>query len=130
MQMRNKCGVLQGSILGPLFFLFYINDLPKVLNKDNSMVLYADDTSIMITDTDKLNFEINLNHTFRHINIWFNANLLTLNFQKTQYLEFRCMNSCNSATQIDYDEKSITNVTETKCLGLITDDTLYWKQHT
>jgi hypothetical protein len=43
--------------------------------------------------------------------------LLTLNFQKTQYLEFWCMNYCNSETKIDYDEKSITNVTETKFLG-------------
>jgi hypothetical protein len=59
-----KCGVLQALILGPLFFLFYINYLPKILNKDNSMVLHADDNSIIITDTDKLNFEIKLNKTF------------------------------------------------------------------
>jgi hypothetical protein len=82
------------------------------------MVLYADDTSIIITDTDKLDFEINLNQTFRHIYLWFNDNILTLNFQKTQYLKFRCMNYCNSVTQNDYDEKSITNATETKFLGL------------
>jgi hypothetical protein len=111
--MGNKRGVPQGSILGPLFFLFYINDLLRMLNKDNSMVLYADDSSIIITNTDKLNFEINLNQTFRHINLWFNANL---NFQKTQYLEFRCMNYCNSVTKIDYEEKSITNARETKLL--------------
>jgi hypothetical protein len=56
------------------------------------MVLYAVETSIVITDIDKLNFEINLNESFRHINLWFSANLLTLNFQKTRYLEFQCMN--------------------------------------
>jgi hypothetical protein len=125
-----KCGVPQGSILGPLFFQFYISDLPEILNEDNSMVLYAHDTSIIITDTDKLNFEINLKHTFRHINMWFNDNSLTLNFQKIQYLEFWCMNYCNSTTQIVYDEKSITNATETNSLGLIIHDTLSWKQHT
>jgi hypothetical protein len=42
------------------FFLLSINDLPKIINKINNMVLFADDTSIIVTDINKLNFEINL----------------------------------------------------------------------
>jgi hypothetical protein len=88
------------------------------------MVLYADDASIILTDTNKLNFEINLNQTFRDINTWFNVNLLTLNFNKTQYLEFQTKNYYNVTTQINYNQKSITNVMETKFLGLTVDSTL------
>jgi hypothetical protein len=116
-------------ILGPLLFLFYINDLPKIINKDNSMVLFTDDTSIIITDTNKLDFNININQTFQDINAWFNANLLALNFSKTQYLEFRTKNYYYVTTHINYDQKCITNAKEIKFLGLIIDDTLSWKQH-
>jgi hypothetical protein len=101
----NKCDVPQGSILGPLMFLIYINDLPKIINKEYSMVLYADDASLLITDPNKKDFEANLNRTFGKLNNWFHANLLTLDFQKRQYLEFRVRNNCRSPIVITSDQK-------------------------
>ena len=110
------------------FFLCYINALPKIINKDNNIVLFVDDTSIIITDSNKLDFNTNINETFQVINTWFEVNLLTLNFNKTQYLEFRTKNYYNVNTHITYNQKSISNAMETKFLGLTTDDTLSWKQ--
>jgi len=107
----------QCSIFGPLFFLIYINDLPTIVNKDNNMVLFADDTSIIITDTNRRDFNINAYQTFHDINTWFKFNLLTLNLNKTQYLEFRTKNYYNVSTQIKYDKECITNASEIKFLG-------------
>jgi hypothetical protein len=82
------------------------------------MVLFADDTSIIVADMNKLNFERNLNQTFKDINTWFNANSLTLNFNKTQCVEFRPMDHHNVTTQISYDQTKLPNMTESKFLCL------------
>jgi hypothetical protein len=83
-----KNGIPQGLILGPLFFLLYTNDLPNISTKNNSMVFYAEDTSLLITVFNKLDFNTNINQSLRSIISWFNTNLPTLNFDKTHYVEF------------------------------------------
>ena len=109
------------------FFLFYINDLPKIIYNTNNMILFADDTSILVTNPNKIDFNININQTFLDINTWFKDNLLSLNFNNIHYLEFRTKHYYNVNTEIKYDQKYITKATGTKFLGLIIDDTLSWK---
>jgi hypothetical protein len=110
------------------FFLIYINDLPTLVNEDNNIVLYADDTSIVITDSNRADFNLNVNVLFKDLNNWFKNNLL--NFTKTHYLEFRPTKHPKANIQIHYNHKYISNVTQTNFLGLTLDDTLTWKQHT
>jgi hypothetical protein len=119
-----------GSILGPLFFLIYINALPTIINKDNNIVLFADDTSIITTDTNRDNFSLHANNLFNDINTWFNNDSLNLNFSRTHYLEFKSMKHYSVNMQIQHNHNYISNMPETKFFGLIIDDTLSWEQHT
>ena len=80
------CGVPQGSVLGPLLFILYSNDIPNSLKYSKS-ILFADDTTVYISEnvTDLLRC---LNHDLSKLNDWFKASKLSLNVNKTNYILF------------------------------------------
>jgi hypothetical protein len=108
-----KHGVLQGSILSPSFFLVHMNNLPNVTSTDAKICLYADDTSIIVTKPNLEHFKITANEIFLHINKWFKANLLSLNFKKTHYVQFRATNFHDSNIKVGNNNRQITNTTST-----------------
>ena len=80
-----KCGVPQGTILGPLLFLIYINGLPNCLTSCQPR-MYADDTHITYADVDVNSIQLNLNHDLRNLNKWHISNELTFNTAKTEFM--------------------------------------------
>jgi hypothetical protein len=77
-----KHGVPQGSILGPMIFLLYVNGFPHFVNNKSTPVLFTDDTSILFTHSDSTEFNSNTHTVFETINPWLKNNYLSLNFEK------------------------------------------------
>ena len=80
-----KFGVPQGTILGPLLFVIYINGLPNCLTSCQPR-MYADDTHITYAEVDVNSIQLNLNHDLRNLNKWLISNELTLNTAKTEFM--------------------------------------------
>jgi hypothetical protein len=75
-------------MLVPLLFLPYVIDLPESVNDNAEMILFANDTSIIVTSPNLMQFENNVNKVFQDINRWFTTNLLSLNVENTQFIQF------------------------------------------
>ena len=123
-------GVPQGSVLGPLLFLIFINDLPKFINRTSVPILFADDTSILVSHPNSYVFHDTINTVFHTLNDWFRNNLLSLNLAKTHFIKFVTKNNSPTEINITYDDKQIPILTSTKFLGINVTCTLTWSNHT
>ena len=93
-------------------------------------VLYADDTSIIFSDKDSVKFKIKVHAVFDIINDWFKTNLFSLNFDKTNFVQFLTTSSHELDLQASYENKQIVSIHNIKFLGINIDRSLFWKNHT
>ena len=124
------CGVPQGSILGPILFLLFINDLPLSLQ---NVDLYADDTTLYSITSDKSTLETNLQNALNSVHIWCLENGMTINTDKTKLMLIASQQKRNSLIDSDlkitFNDLELKNSDNEKILGVHVDQNFVWNSH-
>lgn len=126
------CGIPQGSVLGPLLFLIYINDIHKsVTDSDCNLKLFADDTNLFISGSDLTMLQTRANYNLSKLINWFHVNKLSVNADKTCYTVFAPKGKLcqNYAFSLFVSGKKLTKVSCCKYLGVYIDEHLKFDIH-
>ncbi len=120
----------QGSILGPLIFILYINRLPSVL-QHTTPYLYADDTALVVTGESEDEIVHKMSNDLNQCSTWLNDHRLALNVGKTKLMFFgtAAKLSCVETTEIDFVNGTVFVVDEYKYLGMMLDCRLRFDKH-
>ena len=125
-------GVPQGSILGPLLFLLFINDLPSYTS-NVSTDLYADDTTLYAIQDSLEITENNLDSALNNLHIWCKCNGMLLNSAKTKVMlvttNQKCKRINTDKLNLIYNDESLSMTTSDKILGVCVDNNLNWTEH-
>ena len=103
--------------------------IPFILKDTGTPTLFADDTSIVYSYPNLNKLTKELNSSFTVLNIWFANNMLTLNFNKTHFIQFSCKPNNNINLSINYNNNHISNTQSIKFLGLVLDTNITWRNH-
>ena len=123
------CGVPQGSILGPLLFLIYINDMNTAI-KNSTVCHFADDTNLLYSQKNPKVLKKIMNKDLKTLYEWLCANRLSLNVGKTEFIIFRPpRKSLTDRIVLTLNKTKIYESSRIKYLGLILDPRLTWKEH-
>jgi hypothetical protein len=124
-----ECGVPQGSVFGPLFFLFYVNDMVRA-SGELGFVLFADDTNLYAEGPDPAGLFERVNRGLGDLGRWFRCNRFTLNLKKTEYVYFAGARPPEVPSGgLMFEGEQIRRVEGTEFLGACVEAEFKWRGH-